>query len=67
MANENEKGKYGGKGSLEVCISGPKLLGGFYFFIFFLVFRKRQLKRKPSGKCHCTIVRILNRVLQMNL
>lgn len=38
-----------------------------FIYLFFLVFRKRQRKRNPGGKCRCTIARILNRVLQMNL
>lgn len=53
--HKTEKEKYGGKWFLEVCISGPKLLGIFYLFFLFWCSEKKQLKLKPSGEGHCTV------------
>lgn len=47
-------------GSSKFVSLGWNFLGGG-------VFSKRQLKLNPSGKCHHTVVQILNHVLQMSL
>lgn len=50
-----QKEKCRGKWFLEVCVSGLKLFGWF-FWGGGVVYGKRQLKLKPSGKCHHTVV-----------